>query len=176
MSHSFSIGYVKDMEQYLDLNIKILKEKLIELSDRNEAFDLKKLLHYYTIDVLGELAFSQSFGVQVADDESLVPPVKEHSLLSAATGSWPLMLPTLKKWLPRIPLKGLQNLYRGRKACADLASQSVQRRMNALKDVKEDAAHKQRNDILTNLILAKHPDTGERLTRADLETEAFGFM
>lgn len=52
------------------------------------------------------------------------------------------------------------------------------RRMDALQDIKEegDGAVGQRKNILTNLILVKHPDTGERLTQADLGTEAFGFM
>ncbi|OBT59094.1 hypothetical protein VE04_00705 [Pseudogymnoascus sp. 24MN13] len=146
-------------------------------SSRNEVFDLKKVLHYYTIDVLGELAFSQSFGVQIADDESLVPPVVPHSLLAAATGAWPAQTQALKRWLPKIPIRGLQNLFRGRAACARLASECVQRRIAALQDVKDEGMETlQRNDILTNLILAKHPDTGERLTQADLETEAFGFI
>lgn len=176
MSHSFSISYVKEMEEFLDLNVQILKEKVAGLCDRDEAFDLKKLLHYYTIDVLGELAFSQSFGVQVADDESLVPPVQEHSLLAAVTGAWPLMTMRLKRWLPKVPIDGLQRLFRGRAACAALASKCVQRRLDALRDIKDDQAARQRKDILTNLIFAKHPDTGERLTQTDLETEAFGFM
>ena len=165
------------MEHYLDLNLKVLTEKIASFSSRDELFDLKKLLHYYTIDVLGELAFSQSFGVQISDDELLVPPVIEHSLLAAATGAWPARTQLLKRWLAKVPLKGLQSLFRGRAACAALASQCVRRRMAALNDIKdEDTQSEHRKDILTNLILAKHPDTEKRLTQADLETEAFGFM
>lgn len=178
MSHSFSITYVKKMEHYLDENIQILKNKLSGYCDRDEVFDLKKLLHFYVIDILGELAFSQSFGVQIADDEALVPPVVEHSLLAAATGAWPAMTFRLKRWLPRLPIRGLQRLFEGRAACAALAASCVQRRVAALQDVKDDGSvvASQRKDILTSLILAEHPDTGERLTQADLETEAFGFM
>lgn len=164
------------MEQYLDINMSILKDKLNRLCDLAEPFDLKRILHFYVIDVLGELAFSQSFGVQVADDESLVPPVVEHSLLAAATGAWPSMTQTLKKYLPNLPIQRLQRLFAGRAACVALAAQCVRRRADALKDVKGEDASAERKDILTNLILAKHPDTGERLTQADLETEAFGFM
>jgi len=178
MSHSFSISYVKEMEQYLDLNIAVMKEKLARYASTGEIFDIKKTFHYYVIDTLGELAFSQSFGVQVADDESLIPPVKEHSLLAAATGAWPSMLPQLKKWLPLVPYKPLRDLFQGRRACADLASRCVRKRLLDLADVKDDEAsiQMQRKDLLTSLILAKHPDTGERLTETDLETEAFGFM
>ncbi|GME26034.1 Cytochrome P450 [Neofusicoccum parvum] len=145
MSHSFSISYVKDMEALLDQNVKLLKDKIAGFSNKNQIFDLRKVLQYYAIDVLGELAFSQSFSVQITDDESLVPPVKEHSLLAAVTA---------------------------------LASRCVQQRLDALHGVKDDgdAVDRQRKDILTNLILARHPDTGERLTQTDLETEAFGFI
>ena len=177
MSHSFSIASVKKMESYLDLNVRILKEKLTRLSERNEAFDLKKVLHYYVIDVLGELVFSQSFGIQEADDESLVPPVVEHSLLAAATGAWPSMTFTLKKWLPKLPSKKLHNLFDGRAQCAALAASCVRKRKAALGDVKDpEQVSSERTDILTSLILAKHPDTGERLNQTELETEAFGFM
>jgi len=178
MSHSFSISYVKEMEVWLDCNINILKEKIARLAATNEAFDLKKMFYYYVIDILGELAFSQSFGLQNSEDEALVPPVVEHSLLAAATGAWPSMLPTLKKWLLMAPSRPLRKLFAGRQACADLASRCVQRRLYDLRDIKDDvvAIRKHRKDILTNLILARHPDTGKRLTQTDLETEAFGFM
>lgn len=177
MSYSFSVSYVKEMEPFLDINIKLLKEKIMRYCLDGEVFDLKKLLHYYVIDALGELAFSKSFGVQESDDESRVPPVVEHSLLAAVTGAWPLMTTRLKTYLPLVPHSGLQQLFKGRQACADLASRSVQRRLDDVKRQKElDPEAAERKDILTNLILAKHPDTGERLTQIDLETEAFGFM
>ncbi|EIT81913.1 putative benzoate 4-monooxygenase cytochrome P450 [Aspergillus flavus] len=176
MSHSFSLSYIKEMEEYLDLNIRILKDKIRYHSEIGEVFDLKKALHYYMIDVLGELAFSRSFGVQEADDESRIPPVIEHSLLAAVTGAWPTMTMTLKRWLPYMPHAGLRRLFAGRKACADLASSSVQRRLRDLNDGGSSVGVQNRKDILTNLIKAKHPETGERLTQTDLETEAFGFI
>jgi hypothetical protein len=171
------MSYVKDMEVWLDCNIDLLRRK-ISRAATGMPFDLKRALHYYVIDVLGELAFSQSFGVQESEDEAAVPPVVEHSLLAAVTGAWPLLLPYLKRYLPHLPSARLQSLIQGRKACADLASRCVQSRLYDLRDIKddEDAIRKQRKDILTNLILAKDPETGERLTQADLETEAFGFM
>lgn len=178
MAHSFSSGSVKQMEEYLDININIVRDKLAQYSTSNQAFDLKKVLHYYVIDVLGELAFSQSFGVQTADDQSLVPPVVEHSLLAAATGAWPTMLPTLKRWLPKVPYKPLQKLFAGRQACIDLAVRCVAKRREELKFAPEGekSSQQQRKDILTSLILARHPDTGDELPTVDIEAEAFGFM
>ncbi|KAH6974336.1 putative benzoate 4-monooxygenase cytochrome P450 [Ilyonectria sp. MPI-CAGE-AT-0026] len=174
MSHSFSMSYIKGIEQYLDDNIKILRQKISGFAKRNEVFDLKKVLQYYVIDVLGELAFSQSFGIQVSDDESRIPPVVEHSLLGAVTGAWPAMTKTLRAWLPVVPHAGLQALFKGRADCAKLAAECVQRRVKDLEGVND--AKGQRKDILTNLILATHPDTGDRLAQSDLEAEAFGFI
>lgn len=179
MSHSFSMASLKDMEPYLDSHITLLKENLSRWAVSGEIFDLKKAFQYYVIDVLGELAFSQSFNLQVSEDESRIPPVAKHSLLACATGSWPAMTVQLKKWLPLVPYKPLQDLFKGRLACAQLASACVRKRFHDLPDIKDDenvATLDQRKDLLTNLILAKHPDTGERLTRVDLEAEAFGFI
>ncbi|KAJ5287477.1 hypothetical protein N7478_003163 [Penicillium angulare] len=176
MSHSFSTGYMKEMEQYLDANIKILRQKISGYASTKDAFDLKRVLQFYVIDVLGELAFSQTFEVQTSDDETRVPPVVEHSLLAAVTGAWPMMTERLKRWLPLIPHKGLQALFKGRQACADLASRCVALQLNAVRSKGSTNDTPKRKDILTNLILAKHPDTGESLTQTDLETEAFGFI
>lgn len=166
------------MEHLLDDNIAILKRKIGEYSDRGEIFDLKELLQSYVVDILGELAFSQSFGVQEANDESLVTPVVEHSLLAAATGAWPTMTFFLKRWLSKLPSRSLRRLFEGRAACTALAASCVRRRVAALEAEKAGDAPKRssRQDILTSLILAQHPDTGERLTQVDLESEAFGFM
>ena len=99
MSHAFSMTSIKDMEPYLDENISIITSKVREACQLGQAFDLKELLHNYVIDVLGELAFSQSFGLQLSGDRSRVPPVKEHTLLGSAMGAWPSMIHRL----PRLP-------------------------------------------------------------------------
>lgn len=162
----------------MDAHIKILKGKIREHAKAGRAFDLKKLLQYYVVDVLFELAFSQNFGIQASGDEVRIPPVKEHTLLASATGAWTSMGGKLKKWLPVVPLESIQNLAKGRIACIILARESVKKRLHELDIVKDDeaSAEKQRKDLLTTLILARDPDTGRRLTQTDLETEAFGFM
>ncbi|CAN9350478.1 unnamed protein product [Alternaria alternata] len=179
MSYSFSASSVKKMEDLLDENVKILKQKLCRYAESGEAVDLKRLFKLYTIDILGELAFGRSFAVQETDDESRVPPVVEHSLLAAVTGAWPAMTFRLKRWLPKVPSQTLRRLFEGRAAVAKLAATCVQERLTALrnaKDLDDDAAAPERKDLLTSLILAKDPDTGERLSQIDLEAEAFGFI
>jgi cytochrome P450 len=95
------------------------------------------------------------------------------------TGAWPAMTFRLKRWLPKVPSQTLRRLFEGRAAVAKLAATCVQERLTALrnaKDLDDDAAAPERKDLLTSLILAKDPDTGERLSQIDLEAEAFGFM
>ncbi|CRK36878.1 hypothetical protein BN1708_007223 [Verticillium longisporum] len=172
MSHGFSISSVKEMEHYLDANVKLLRHRIDGFARDGRPFDLKKLFHYYTIDVIGELAFSRSFGVQVSHDESLVPRVVPHTLLGSVTGAWPSMTQRLKRWLPLVPHAGLQDLFRSRAEVTQLASECVERRLGQVKE--QGAGH--RPDILTRLIQAKHPDTGEHMPRVDLEAEAFGLL
>lgn len=162
----------------MDSNIGILRNKIASYCETGAPFDLRKALQYYVVDVLGELAFSQSFGAQEASDDEHVPPVIEHSLLAAVTGAWPAMTFKLKKWLPLVPIRSLQRLFQGRQACADLAAKCVAKRLQELEKVSgnEDADPSKRKDLLTSLILARDPDTGEKLTQIDLQTEAFGFM
>lgn len=178
MAHSFSAVYVKDMESYLDVQIRTLKSKLDVYCKSAGAFDLKKLLRLYVVDTLGELAFSQSFGLQEVDDESLAPPVMEHSLFGVLIGAWPLMTEKLKRWLPLVPYPALQRLIEGRGACTKLAAECVQRRRSEVNeaDAGKSTDKIDRKDLLTSLIRAKHPDTGARLSQMDLQTEAFGFM
>ena len=85
------------MEKYLDVNIKILRRLTAHYARSNEPFNLKKALHYYIIDTLGVLAFSQTFGVQTATEPELpIPPAIYHSLQTAATTAWHAMARYLK--------------------------------------------------------------------------------
>ncbi|KAF2191595.1 hypothetical protein K469DRAFT_746883 [Zopfia rhizophila CBS 207.26] len=153
MPHTCSMESVKDMEPYLDSYILALKEKIAHHAARSSVFNLKKLLRYYVVNVLYELAFSHLFGVQDFVDYSWTAPVKEHIILGSATGAW--SSPYSKKWLPKILSKRIQALFNAHRACVELASESCK-------------------ILLTSLILAKHPNTSASLTRSDLETDAFG--
>ncbi|KAJ4316675.1 hypothetical protein N0V84_007723 [Fusarium piperis] len=174
MSHSFSATSIKKMEHHLDANIRILRSRIAEYAETGETFDLAKCLHHYMVDVLGQLAFSHNFEVQTSRDESSVPPVAAHGLIAVASGSWPFILPYVRKWLPKIPHPGLQALFKGRADCFKLATSCVQRRFDQVK--RGEKEWDEGSDILTNLILAKHPDTGAHIARVDVEAESFGFI
>ena len=177
MSHAFSMTSIKDMEQYMDDNIALVRSRIAHYSKIGQAFDLKELIHRYIIDVLGELAFSQSFELQNTGEMSRAPPVKRHTLLGSVMGSWPSMIHWLKWVLPKLPIAPIQNLFEGRRQCAQVAADCVQRRLAQVKTEETTGSDAPpRKDLLTTLIRAKDPDTGARLTQTDLETEAFGFI
>ena len=172
------MAYIKQLEQFLDLNIKFLTDKISSYATDGKAFDLSELIQFYIVDVLGELAFSQSFGLQETGDASRGPRVAEHVFLASTIGAWPAMTATLRRWLPWVPLGSLQRLLGSRQKVIDMARECVGRRLQDLEQARQDdvLAAEQRKDILTNLILARDPDTKERLSRTLLETESFGFM
>ena len=122
MSHSCSMAHIKQLEHYLDLNIKVLVDKISIPGAQGDAFDLKKLIQNYAIDVLGELAFTKSFKLQETGDESGALPVAAHSLLKTANGAWPSVIKTLKKWLCVVSLDSLQRLFEGRQKVIQMAA------------------------------------------------------
>lgn len=62
MSPSLSTSYIIEIELYLDLNIRVLQEKIKLYYASNNFHDLKEILHYSTVDLF---TFSQSFAVQI---------------------------------------------------------------------------------------------------------------
>lgn len=169
---------IKEFEKLLDLNIALLSDKILNYAKSGEAFDIRTLILFYINDVLGEVAFGQSFGLQETDDIERVPPVAEHTLLASAVGSWPRMIRFLNKWLPVLPIPPIQALFKGRQAVAAMAVPCVKRRVSQLRVAREtgERPKDQRKDLLTSLILARDPETGSLIPEEILLTEAFGFM
>lgn len=66
------------MEPFIDGCLSQLIARLDKAAVNGEEIDLKRWIAFFVMDVLGELAFSASFGVLKDGDESLMPPVREH--------------------------------------------------------------------------------------------------
>jgi cytochrome P450 len=77
-SNSFSLQSVAMMEPFIDGCLDQLITRLDKAALTGEQVDLKQWIAFFVMDVLGELAFSASFGVLNDGDESLMPPVREH--------------------------------------------------------------------------------------------------
>lgn len=159
---------VKEMEEYIDKHIEKLLENLADRAKTGEAFDIKDLLAFYMLDVLGDLAFSQSFNAQTDQAPEKLPPINDHVFLACLMGMMPEMLSYLRAAAAWMPFPWLRRLFRARAQLKTLTAQCVRRRL--------DEKVSGRKDLLTSLIDAVDPVTGAKLTEIDISTEAFAMM
>lgn len=76
--HGFSAQALAGMEQYIDNCVVKLIGRLDGAAQRGEHIDLKNWISFCVLNILGELAFSRSFGILDSGDESLLPPVQKQ--------------------------------------------------------------------------------------------------
>ncbi|KIW99464.1 uncharacterized protein Z518_11203 [Rhinocladiella mackenziei CBS 650.93] len=141
---------------------------LISCASTGGVFDLKELIAFFVLDVLGELAFSRSFDSQTQKCAEKLPPINDHIFFGCLLGMMPEMMPYLKAMAAWTPLPWLQRLTRSRAQLKNLTAECVARRLN------EKVTG--RKDLLTALISAVDPETGERLTELQINTEAFAMV
>lgn len=168
MAHAFSLQSIKEMEQYIDEHLVQFRRNLDEYSKTGQVFDLKELIAFFVLDVLGDLAFRCQFNSQVDQDASKLPPINDHIFLACLLGMIPDLMPFIKAISPWTPVPWLQQLLAARRDLKNLTANCVSSRM-----ADTGAARK---DLITSLINAVDPQTGARLTELDIQTEAFAFM
>jgi cytochrome P450 len=171
MAHGFSTASLTAMEPIFDRHIVNLRNKLNTNAERHSEFDLKCVIAFYTYDVLGQLAFSADFDSQQRDDIALLPPINDHILLASLYGSLPSLLPYSMRLANYLPIPWLQVLIRNRAKIRDIVRDCVAKEMEA-----KDADGDRPKTLLSQLIAAKDPETGEKLTPVDVSSEAFGFL
>lgn len=168
MAHAFSLQSIKEMEQHIDVHMLQFRKNLDEYSQTGEIFDLKELIAFFVLDVLGDLAFRCQFDSQIEKDISKLPPINDHIFLACLMGMIPDFMPFIKSVSPWIPILWLQRLLAARQSLKNLTAQCVKSRI-----ADTGAARK---DLITSLINSVDPDTGSKLTELDIQTEAFAFM
>ncbi|KAH6685925.1 cytochrome P450 [Plectosphaerella plurivora] len=168
MAHAFSLQSIKEMEPHIDKHLLRFRANLNRFAASGERFDLKELIAFFVLDVLGDLAFRCDFDSQVHQDVSQLPPINDHIFLACLLGMVPDFMPFIKAVLPWTPVPWLQGLLKARQALKDLTATCVRRRMEDEKGA--------RKDLITSLINAVDPHTGKKLTELDIQTEAFAFI
>jgi cytochrome P450 len=170
MAHSFSVASLNQMEHIFDRHIRNLLNTIGQRC-KDEPFDLKELLAYYTYDVMGELIFNADFEAQKTQDPEQLPPINEHIFLGCLYGMLPSLLPYSMRLSKYIPWSWLQHLLRSRKTLRDKTAYHVKQEMQ-----REKQGIEARQTILQRLMQAIDPDTGERLTEEQIDSEAFAFL
>lgn len=167
MAHSFSTSSLTEMEAIFDRHIENLCQKLDKYVESGEAFDLKNFIAFYGYDVLGELAFNINFHSQEKDDPENLPPINDHILLGCLYGSLPGILPYSMKLSNYIPVSWLRKLIKSRQRIRTTVAGCVE---------EEKTNESSEKTLLTNLTLAKDPETGKALSNVEISSEAFGFL
>lgn len=156
------------MEPFIDKHIKSLCENLDSCAKTNEVFNLKELIAFYVLDVLGELAFSRTFDAQREKEPEKLPPINDHIYLACLMGQMPELMPFLKHVAAWTPVPWFRRLFAARAQLKSLTADCVRQRLNE-KIVG-------RKDLLGCLINAVDPETGTTLTELDINTEAFAMV
>jgi hypothetical protein len=156
------------MEPTFNTHIAHILTRINTCIATNQPLDLKDVFAYYSYDVTSHLSFTAEFDHQLHANPDDLPPLNEHFMFGMLYGCvWNLMpyVRTLTSWLPYV-----QRLKAGRIKLAQMARSHVQ---NALAVHEKDAEAK---TLLTNLIEAHDPETGEKLDVDAINTEAFGLL
>ncbi|QYT00078.1 hypothetical protein H0G86_007182 [Trichoderma simmonsii] len=172
MAHSFSTASLISMEEIFDRHVMQMRDKLDRYAKSGEKLNLKKIIAFYAYDVLGELAFDTQFESQAKDDESNLPPINDHIFLGCLYGSLPSLLPYSMKLSGFLPIPWLQTLNRSRQSIRNTVASCVSTMFRATLENDE----KKSNTLLSQLMKAKDPETGKKLTVTEISSEAFGFL
>ncbi|KAL3431394.1 cytochrome P450 [Aspergillus tetrazonus] len=175
VSNVYTMTSVLQSEKYIEKCIDVWLEKLGEISDRKESFDLWIWTRMYAYDVIGELYFSRMFGFLQAGGDHLgyIDATDDLIPVQFLAGNMPtyvrglFMLTGIMFPKVRRALKALDNL-------TNATNEMLKGRVAALES--NDAASKpQRADILGKLLDIMHK-RGKELDFEirDVKMESFG--
>ena len=149
--------------------------KMDEFASSREPFDIYFWFELFTMDVMGELALGNSFGVLEAGRPARYSSLVEQSQRFANHSG---LLPFGKynvKILSWVPLPNIQRLYKSRLEYLDYARQALEKRFH---DDRQQVLHsgKPRQDIMQRFIEAQDPETGHKMDFNELRAETSSLM
>lgn len=156
------------MENLFNIHVANLCSRLDEYSQSQKHFDLKDLVSRYQYDLMGQLAFNRSFDSQLAFHTE-VPEWNDHFYLGCIYGMMPSLLPYSMRVGYYLPLKWFKNLVLSRAQMRQQTIDSVTRSIQSNETARD-------RSLLSYVIEARDPCSGERLSQVDICTEAFGFL
>jgi len=109
------------MEGYIDSCLSQLVDAFDNFAQSGETFDLKLWIKLYIFDVLGELAFSQSYGALKAGTDEILPPIGDHVRLGTVAGQIPEYATQITKYASRLPIEWIRVAGRSRASMRDVS-------------------------------------------------------
>ncbi|KAI9298435.1 cytochrome P450 [Neoconidiobolus thromboides FSU 785] len=147
LAPSFSEKAIDSIEHIVIENVINLINKIKNLAKEKDVFDLSIYFHYFSFDVIGSLAFGNSFDMLNEGYHPVIGWIKDFFFISILC----TMMPILKIY----KFKSVQNLYEF-----------------AYKAIENSKSHPDRTTILNAFITASDPDTGKKLTEKELAEES----
>lgn len=175
VAHGFSAQTLYQFEPLIDQTIEKFMNKMDEFAKTNEPFDIYFWFELFTMDLMGELAFGNSFGVLEAGKPARYSTLVE---LSQRFGNISGVLPFGKynvKILSWVPLPYIQNLWKARVEYLEYARQALEKRFQDNRSQILPSG-KPRQDIMQRFIEAQDPETGRRMDFPELRAEASSLM
>lgn len=175
VAHGFSAQSLLLFEPFVDTTLDKFTKRMDAFAETGQPFDIYFWFELFTMDLMGELALGDSFGVletgKPARYSSLVEQSQRFANLSG-------MLPFGKsnvRVLSWVPLPTVQRLYKARLEYLEYARGALERRFQA--DRKQALpSGKPRQDIMQRFIEAQDPETGHRMDFEELRAETSSLM
>ena len=162
---AYSMNSLVKLEEYVEDVAELLLKRLDELVEtqavgegektKTKAIQLDPWFHFFAMDVVGELAFGQSFNLlhRGKDDERFLTGVLNLSQWGAVAGC----LPWLSSWIlwlfPRLT---------GQPGGSVIGDKTTSRIQTRYAEVQDNGGLASRPDMLTKFMEARDPDTKEK--------------
>ncbi|SPO27363.1 related to Benzoate 4-monooxygenase [Ustilago trichophora] len=168
VASAYSMNSLVKLEEYVEGVSELLLKRLDELVEtqsvveakaqgeetRTKAIRLDPWFHYFAMDVVGELAFGQSFNLlhRGKDDERFLTGVLNLSQWGAVAGCLPLLSSWILWLFPRVT---------GQPGGSVIGDKTTSRIQTRYAEVKDNGGMPSRPDMLTKFMEARDPDTKE---------------
>ncbi len=185
VASAYSMNSLVKLEEYVEDVSELLLKRLDELVEtqavaadmsgggqdavKTRPVRIDPWFHYFAMDVVGELAFGQSFNLlhRGKDDERFLTGVLNLSQWGAAAGC----LPWLSSWIlwlfPRVT---------GQPGGSVIGDKTTSRIETRYAEVEENGGMPSRPDMLTKFMEARDPDTKEKYTMKQVLFSASSVM
>jgi benzoate 4-monooxygenase len=175
VAHGFSAQNLLLFEPFVDNMLEKFIRKMDDFAQRQEPFDIYFWFELFTMDLMGELALGNNFGVIEAGKPARFSTLVEQS---QRFGNLSGLLPFGKrsvKILSWVPLPYVQKLWKARVEYLDYARIALEKRFQD--DRRQiTPTGKPRQDIMQRFIEAQDPETGAKMDFAELRAETSSLM
>jgi benzoate 4-monooxygenase len=175
VAHGFSAQNLLLFEPFVDNMLEKFLKKMDNFAERGEAFDLYFWFELFTMDLMGELALGNNFGVIDAGKPARYSTLVEQS---QRFGNLSGLLPFGKssvKILSWIPLPYVQKLWKARVEYLEYARVALEKRFQDNRR-QVTPTGKPRQNIMQRFIEAQDPETGAKMDFAELRAETSSLM